>query len=71
MVKMTADYTAGMMTGAGLAMFFLALGVQSDLLKPDILINSGIMFAGLALGLGGGSMKMRLQQTQAASTNEE
>ncbi len=71
MVKMTADYTAGMMTGAGLAMFFLALGVQSDLLKPDILINSGIMFGGLALVLGGGSMKMRLRQGQSVSTKDE
>ena len=71
MVKMTADYSAGMMAGAGMAMFFLALGVQSELLKPDILVNSGIMFAGLALGLGGGAMKMRLQQKQSASMNNE
>ena len=71
MVKLTPDYVAGMMTGAGLAMFFLALGVQSDLLKQDILINSGIMFAGLALVLGGGAMKMRGQSRQAASMNDE
>lgn len=70
MVKMTADYMAGMMTGAGLAMFFLALGVQSNLLKPDILINSGIMFAGLALGLGGGAMKMRSQQRQTGASKD-
>ena len=68
MVKMTIDYMSGMMTGCGLAMFFLALGVQSDLLKPDILINSGIMFAGLALGIGGGALKMRSQQQQAGSS---
>jgi hypothetical protein len=51
------------MAGAGLAMSFLALGVQSKLLKPDILVYSGIMFAELALGIGGGAMKVRLQRT--------
>jgi hypothetical protein len=71
MVKMTGEYLAGMMTGGGLAMFFLALGVQSDVLKGDILVNSGIMFAGLALVLGGGGMKMRLQQAKALSEAED
>ena len=64
MIKMTPEYLAGIMAGAGLAMFFLALGVQSELLKPDILVNSGIMFAGLALTIGGGALKMRLQKLQ-------
>jgi hypothetical protein len=59
MVKLTSEYGAGMMTGAGIALFFLALGVQSELLKPDILVNSGIMFAGLALALGGGGIMLR------------
>lgn len=67
MIRNTGGYLAGMMTGAGLAMFFLALGVDSDLLKPDILQNSGIKFAGLALLLGGGAMKRRLQAAQPAS----
>lgn len=68
MVKMTTDYIAGMMTGAGFAVFLLALGMQSELLKQNILVTSGIMFAGLALVLGGGGMKMRSQQPQVASS---
>ncbi len=71
MVKMTADYCAGMMTGGGLAMFFLALGVQSGILKPDILVNSGIMFAGIALLLGGGGMKLRSQNAASRSAGEK
>lgn len=59
MVKLTSDYCAGMMTGCGIAMFLLALGVQSQFLKSDIMVNSGIMFAGLALLLGGGGIMLR------------
>lgn len=71
MVRMTADYCAGILTGAGLAIFFLALAVQSDLLKSDILVHSGIMFAGIALILGGGGMKLRSQNVQTKTGTED
>lgn len=60
-IKFTAEYIAGCFAGAGLAIFFLGISAQSDLVSPEFLNKSGCLFAGLALLIGGGAMKLRLQ----------
>ena len=69
-IKFTVEYIAGIFTGAGTAIFFLALAAQSDLLSPDFLTSSGALFAGLALIMGGGGMKWRAQSGTKSTADE-
>ena len=61
MIRFTGEYLAGMLAGSGLALFFLGLAVQSDVLAPTDLKAAGLLAAGIALVLGGGGWKLRLQ----------
>ena len=67
-IRFTAEYIAGISTGAGAAIFFIALAAQSDLLSSEFLTGSGALFAGLALILGGGGMKWRAQSAKHENT---
>ena len=66
-IKFTADYIAGAIAGAGLIVVLLSLTADSDLLKPDFLTRPGTIYAGLAMLLAGGGMKLRAQQAAASS----
>ncbi len=67
MVRMTRNYAAGILTGVGVALFFLALGVQSSVLHSGILEHRGALFAGLAFILGGGGIMLRRPSARAES----
>jgi hypothetical protein len=67
MVRITRDYGAGILTGVGVALFFLALGVQSNILNSGILEHRGALFAGLAFILGGGGILLRRPSARAES----
>ena len=69
-IRFTAEYIAGIFTGAGVAIFFLALAVRSNLLSSELLTGSGALFAGLALILGGGGMKWRAQSVANPPSDE-
>lgn len=60
-IKFTAEYLAGFMAGVGLGLFFILLAVQSDLLTLSNLKSDVFGLAGIALLMGGGAWKMRLQ----------
>lgn len=61
MIRFTGEYLAGIMAGVGLALFFLGLAIQSDLLTPSNLKSLGFAGTGIALVIGGGAWKLRLQ----------
>ena len=61
MVRFTGEYLAGIMAGLGLGLFFMGLAVQSDVLIPSNLKSFGFAGAGIALVIGGGAWKLRLQ----------
>jgi hypothetical protein len=56
-IKFTAEYIAGIVAGAGLLLFMLALAADSGLLSADGLRGAGTKFAALAMVLAGGGMK--------------
>lgn len=60
-IKFSKDYVAGILTGAGTAIFFLALAARSGVLSSGFLVENGALFCGLAFVLGGGGMKWRAQ----------
>lgn len=62
-IKFTQDYIAGIIVGAGLAVFLLSLAADSDMLTAESLGKSGAKFAGLAMLIAGGGMKWRSQMS--------
>lgn len=66
-IKFTTDYIAGGIAGAGLAVVFLGLAANSDMLSADFLTKSGTSFAGLAMLLAGGGMKLRSQNSASSA----
>lgn len=60
-LKISDDYVAGIVSGFGLLLFFLALSADSELLNADRLKSPGTRFAALAMILAGGGMKWRAQ----------
>lgn len=61
-LKFNADYVAGIVGGAGLMLFLLALSADADMISADGLKNAGTKFAGLAAILAGAGMKWRTQR---------
>lgn len=61
-IRFTLEYVAGIVAGAGLLLFLLALSADSGLLAADGLKGAGTKFAGLAMILAGGGMKWRVQR---------
>ena len=61
-LKLNAEYVAGIVAGAGLLLFLLALSVDSGMLNAEGLKGAGTKFAALAMILAGGGMKWRAQR---------
>ena len=61
-IKFNSDYIAGIVCGAGLLLFLIALLADTLLLSADGLRGAGTKFAGLALILAGGGFKWRAQR---------
>lgn len=57
--KFNTDFVAGIVGGAGLLLFLLALLADAGVLSADGLKGAGVKFAGLALILAGSGMKWR------------
>lgn len=60
-IKFNTEYVAGIIGGAGLLLFLLALTADSGMISADGLKGAGTKFAGLTMVLAGGGMKMRAQ----------
>lgn len=60
-LKLNTDYVAGIVGGAGLLLFLMALSADAGLLSFDGLKGAGTKFAGIAMILAGGGMKWRAQ----------
>jgi hypothetical protein len=60
-IKFNTDYVAGIVGGAGLILFLLALSADSGMIAADGLKGAGTKFAGLAMILAGSGMKWRAQ----------
>lgn len=60
-IKFNTEYVAGIVGGAGLLFFFLALSADVGMISTDGLKGAGTKFAGLAMILAGGGMKWRAQ----------
>lgn len=60
-IKFNTDYVAGIVGGAGVLLFLLALSADSGMIAADGLRGAGTKFAGLAMILAGGGMKWRAQ----------
>ena len=60
-IKFTVDYLAGMITGAGLLLFLLAISADAEMLSADSLKGLGVKFAAIAMILAGGGVKWRSQ----------
>jgi len=59
--KFTLDFIAGIVAGAGLLLFLLALSADSGMISADGLKGAATKFAGLAMILAGSGMKWRAQ----------
>ena len=57
------EYIAGIISGAGLLLFLLALAADSGMISAEGLKGAGTKFAALAMILGGGGMNWRAQQS--------
>lgn len=62
-IKFNADYVYGMISGAGLLLFLLALSADGGMVSADGLKGAGTKFAGLAMILAGGGMKWQSQRS--------
>lgn len=60
-IKFNTDYVAGIVGGAGLLLFLLALSADSGVISAEGLKGAGFKFAALAMVLAGGGMKWRSQ----------
>ena len=60
-IKFNTDYVAGIVGGAGLLLFLLALSADAGMISADGLKSAGTKFAGLAMILASGGMKWRAQ----------
>ena len=60
-LKFNTEYVAGIVGGAGLLLFLLALSADSGMISANGLTGAGTKFAGLAMILAGGGMKWRAQ----------
>ena len=65
-IKFNTDYVSGIVGGAGLLLFLLALSADSGMISADGLRGAGTKFAAIAMLLTGGGMKWR---SQARSKN--
>jgi len=63
-IKFNTDYVAGIIGGAGLLLFLLALAADAGMSSADGLTGGGVKFAGIALILAGSGMKWRAQGRQ-------
>lgn len=61
-IKLTTEYVAGLVSGAGLLLLMLALATDAGLLSADGLKAPGTKFAALAVLLAGSGMKWRGQR---------
>ena len=61
MIQFTGEYLSGIMVGVGLGLFFLVLAIQTDLVTPSNIKTIGFAGAGIALVVGGGAWKLRMQ----------
>ncbi len=59
--RVNTDFVAGIIGGAGLLLFLLALAADAGMISADGLKSAGTKFAGLAMILSGGGMKWRNQ----------
>jgi len=55
--KFTLDFIAGIVAGAGLLLFLLALSADSGMISADGLKGAATKFVGLAMILAGSGMK--------------
>lgn len=60
-IKFTEDYIAGLISGAGLLLLVVGLCADAGILTADGLQGAGTKFAGLALLLAGGGLKLQSQ----------
>lgn len=60
-IKFNTEYFAGIVGGAGLLFFFLALSADAGMISADGLKGAGAKFAGLSMILAGAGMKYRAQ----------
>jgi len=63
-IRFTPDYVAGIVVGAGLLLFLLALSADLEWISADGLQGAGPRFAALAMVLAGGGLKWRAQSRQ-------
>lgn len=60
--RLNAEYVAGIVAGAGLLLFLLALSADSGMLNAGGLKGAGTKFAAMAMILAGGGMRWRAQR---------
>ena len=60
-IKFNTDYVAGIVAGAGLLLLLLSFSADAGMISADGLRSAGMKFAGLAMILAGGGMKLRAQ----------
>ncbi len=60
-LKFNTEYVAGIVGGAGLILFLLALAADSGMISADGLKGAGTKFAGLTMILAGGGIKWQAQ----------
>lgn len=58
-MKSSTEYAAGIVGGAGLLLFLVALAADAGMIKADAFKVAGTKFAGLAMILAGAGMKWR------------
>ncbi len=61
-IKFNIEYVAGIVGGAGLLLFLLALSADAGMISADGLKGAGTKFAGLTMILAGSGMKWRAQR---------
>ena len=60
-IKFNTDYVAGIVAGAGLLLVVQSVSADAGMISADGLKSAGTKFAGLAMILAGGGMKLRAQ----------
>ena len=56
-IRLTKDYVAGIVVGAGLLLLLLAVSAETGILAVDVLKGVGAKFGAFAMILAGGGMK--------------